>query len=166
MTCTKCGCSDSRVVDSRNRTEGVFRRHRCASCGCRFSTMEISADKFNRLRTLAAERLLDVNASEELLSREARELAEMKNIPRANGSHFVPLTPERCIYPGLRTWMNLNEVSVSELISRAGYTPSGVTYRRFADFLRGVHGAKKYTVDDILRATGLTYEQCFGGAKI
>ncbi|SCW32541.1 transcriptional repressor NrdR [Ruminococcaceae bacterium YRB3002] len=42
MKCPKCGCEDSKVVDSRNADSlnAVRRRRVCEACGERFSTLE------------------------------------------------------------------------------------------------------------------------------
>jgi transcriptional repressor NrdR len=42
MRCTKCGCLDDRVIDSRASREGstIRRRRECTGCGHRFTTYE------------------------------------------------------------------------------------------------------------------------------
>ena len=42
MRCPKCGCENSKVIDSRNADSinAVRRRRECESCGERFSTLE------------------------------------------------------------------------------------------------------------------------------
>ena len=47
MTCPYCGCSDTRIVDSRKREDSVFRRRKCIECGKRFNTIEIDYDLYN-----------------------------------------------------------------------------------------------------------------------
>ena len=43
MKCPFCGCSDSKVIDSRPTDEGerIRRRRECVACGKRFTTYEI-----------------------------------------------------------------------------------------------------------------------------
>ena len=43
MKCPFCGCSDSKVIDSRPTEEGerIRRRRECVACGKRFTTYEI-----------------------------------------------------------------------------------------------------------------------------
>ncbi len=43
MKCPFCGCSDSRVIDSRPTDEGerIRRRRECTKCGKRFTTYEV-----------------------------------------------------------------------------------------------------------------------------
>ena len=46
MKCPYCGVDDqSRVVDSRPKDYGVFRRKECLSCGRRFNTVELCVPK-------------------------------------------------------------------------------------------------------------------------
>ena len=40
MKCPYCGSDDSRVVDSRDTTDGVRRRRECIKCQARFTTYE------------------------------------------------------------------------------------------------------------------------------
>ncbi len=40
MNCPYCGYHDSKVIDSRNVSEGIRRRRQCLSCGSRFTTQE------------------------------------------------------------------------------------------------------------------------------
>ena len=42
MRCTKCGCLDDKVIDSRGSREGstIRRRRECLKCGKRFTTYE------------------------------------------------------------------------------------------------------------------------------
>ena len=42
MLCLKCGCEESKVVDSRNvvETNAIRRRRECLNCGKRYTTYE------------------------------------------------------------------------------------------------------------------------------
>ncbi|MFC2036044.1 transcriptional regulator NrdR [Chloroflexota bacterium] len=40
MNCPFCGNCDTRVVDSRDVSDGIRRRRQCLSCECRFTTYE------------------------------------------------------------------------------------------------------------------------------
>lgn len=46
MRCPKCGCSETRVVDSRSQeaTNAIKRRRTCTGCGYRFTTFERCED--------------------------------------------------------------------------------------------------------------------------
>ncbi len=43
MKCSKCGCLESKVIDSRSNEEGtsIRRRRECLGCGRRFTTYEV-----------------------------------------------------------------------------------------------------------------------------
>lgn len=72
------------------------------------------------------------------------------------------ITPERCVYPALREWMNRNRVSVAELLRRIyGHNALGYTRNRFDNVLRGRADLKKREIDALLRVTGMTYEELF-----
>ena len=53
MTCPSCGCSDTRIVDSRKREDSVFRRRECIECGKRFNTIEIDYDLYKHYEKLS-----------------------------------------------------------------------------------------------------------------
>ena len=44
MNCTKCE-GKSKVIDSRVKSMGVYRRRECLACGHRFSTIELEWDE-------------------------------------------------------------------------------------------------------------------------
>ena len=48
ISCPKCQCQKSAVVNSRPfvHREGVYRRRKCQQCGARFSTEEVIATVF------------------------------------------------------------------------------------------------------------------------
>ena len=77
---------------------------------------------------------------------------------------FKPITTERCVYGGLRKWMNDNKVCVSELTRKiyGNYAPN--SYERVKERLNGKCQFTKTYIDKILEITGLTYEEAFGGA--
>ena len=77
--------------------------------------------------------------------------------------HFRCITESGCIYPGLRAWMNENMVSRAELVRRMYKTPYPNMVKSMSAYMRGDYEPSKAVIDDILRITGLTYEQCFGG---
>lgn len=43
MKCKKCGCTESKVIDSRSNEDGtsIRRRRECLACGTRFTTYEV-----------------------------------------------------------------------------------------------------------------------------
>ena len=74
---------------------------------------------------------------------------------------FIPITPEKCVYPILRKWMNENRVSKYELIRRMGNFSHPSLSIQMSRWMRGEGYPLKQTIDKILAATGLTYEQLF-----
>lgn len=50
MICPECGCYDSTVIDSRQNDDGLIRRRRkCLICGKRYSTLELSAIRYEKM---------------------------------------------------------------------------------------------------------------------
>lgn len=58
-----------------------------------------------------------------------------------------------CIYPNIVKFLIKNSMSINELAKRCN-----LSYVGLHDFL---NGGKKKTVDKILKATGMTYEEAF-----
>jgi transcriptional repressor NrdR len=48
MNCPYCQFPDSKVVDSRDVSDGVRRRRECLKCGSRFTTYELRREEFNK----------------------------------------------------------------------------------------------------------------------
>ena len=71
---------------------------------------------------------------------------------------------DECVYEGLRNWMNEHGVNKASLCRMMfdGCLGSYDT-SRVASLMRGANVTKN-TLDRAMRATGLTYEQAFGGA--
>ena len=82
-----------------------------------------------------------------------------------NPHYFRIITEEGCIYPGLRNWMNANQVSRAELVRRMGQVTWATTVATMGHLMRGKYEPTKGTIDGILKVTGLSYEECFGGAE-
>lgn len=51
VQCPKCN-GESHVIDSRDEESARRRRRKCDSCGHRYSTYEIHAEEYNRIRKL------------------------------------------------------------------------------------------------------------------
>lgn len=76
-------------------------------------------------------------------------------------NHFRPFNKERCIYVGLRKWLNDNKVSLNELTRKLhGNTNSNNRQRTRARIIGEVEIEKTF-IDKILEITGLTYEKAF-----
>lgn len=67
----------------------------------------------------------------------------------------------KCVYPNVRKWLNENRITKAELIRRMGIETEASNYMRIGDYLRGKGYPLKQTIDRLLSATGLTYEQFF-----
>ena len=80
-----------------------------------------------------------------------------------NPRYFRMITEEQCVYPGLREWMNDNKVGRSEMVRRMGKHTWPATVSTLSYVMRGDHEPTKTTIDSILKVTGLSYEECFGG---
>lgn len=78
-----------------------------------------------------------------------RAMQLVKHVP---GTYLHRHALQEIPYKGLREWMLTNEVSILELGRRCGCDVGRV--------VKG-GGCQKYTIDAILRVTGLDYETCF-----
>lgn len=99
-----------------------------------------------------------------------REIAEKYGVTRQavyqatskyKETQFKKVTPEQCIYPNVRDWMNKNKVSKNELKRRMGLTTAAGTSALLGRYLKGTKYPLKQTIDKLLKVTGLTYEQFF-----
>lgn len=99
-----------------------------------------------------------------------REIAERLNIShqavasslsKSQDYAFRAITPVRCIYCGLRKWMNENKISVAELCRRMGYKGITNNHERISRKISGKTEIRKSEIDKIIRITGLTYEYLF-----
>ena len=100
-----------------------------------------------------------------------REIAEecgcsYQNVAKALASRnvvrFRHFTENACVYPALRKWLNDNRVSIEELLRRVyGHNIGGTTRKRYTDVFRGHAELKKRDIDNLLRVTGMTYEELF-----
>lgn len=101
-----------------------------------------------------------------------RQIAEVVGCSRRHVSsilrgtvirNFRPIT--NCIWPGLARWMNENECSKTELLRKMGGNPWDCTLKRLSSWMQGEYDPPKREIDKILKVTGMTYEECFGGAE-
>lgn len=81
---------------------------------------------------------------------------------KANTKAFQVIKEDGCIYPNLRNWMNKNKVSRGELIRMMGATYAHQTFTmKLSGYMRGESEPKKGYIDNLLRVTGMTYEELF-----
>lgn len=85
-------------------------------------------------------------------------------IGKIDKARFKPITEELCIYDGLRNWMNENRVSRAEFTRMMWGSLHQVNHQRLREWLKG-KGMTMYSINKILAATGLTYEEAFLGGK-
>lgn len=78
----------------------------------------------------------------------------------SNPARFKPAGKE-CVYPNLRKWINENKVSRSELLRRMGIEVNTISLKRLGYYIRGEANPRKPYIDNLLKATGLTYEVLF-----
>lgn len=72
-------------------------------------------------------------------------------------------TEEYCVYTGLRNWLNEHDVGVAQLVRSMYGEYHPTLFERVKSVMRG-RDCRKSIIDRVLMATGLTYEQAFGGA--
>lgn len=78
-------------------------------------------------------------------------------------SCFRGVSKEKVVFDGLRDWMNDNEVGMMELMHRFhGHFVGGSSAANLREKLRGVRELKKRDIDELIRVTGLSYEELFG----
>lgn len=104
-----------------------------------------------------------------------REIADKcgcsyQNVAGALAGHkttrFREITPKQCAFPALRNWLNENRVSISELLRRIyGHNMNGNGRYRWDCVLKGHLELKKREIDALIRVTGMTYEELFGGSE-
>ena len=75
--------------------------------------------------------------------------------------YFRALTKERCVWDGVREWMNKNQISVSEMTKLMYGNNIQGNQTKVADFMRDKAELRKRHIDKILSITGLTYEKAF-----
>jgi len=78
------------------------------------------------------------------------------------GNHHHAFSKKRCIYSGLRKWLNENLVTLEDLASQMpGWENERNGANRLRYMLRGATRITKADIDAVLKVTGLTYEEAF-----
>lgn len=75
--------------------------------------------------------------------------------------HFTKITDERCVYSGLRNYMNEQRLSINGL-AKLLYGDKHPKHHQIVRAVLKGSNCKKQTIDDILAITGLSYEVAFG----
>jgi hypothetical protein len=82
-------------------------------------------------------------------------------IGKENKELFKPLSAEKCVFIGLRNWMNENKINVPELTRRIyGHSNPNQQSLIRARITNKTKFQKDF-IDNILKITGLTYEEAF-----
>ena len=75
---------------------------------------------------------------------------------------FRGWTEERCVYPGIRKWLNDNKISCSELGRILyGHNLDGCCRETLAGTLKGKFTPKFAMINKLIDVSGMTYEQLF-----
>lgn len=78
-----------------------------------------------------------------------------------NPKLFRPHTVDRCVYSGIRKWLNANKISNNELSRRLYGNANPKNAMRISSILKGKTEITKSFIDKIIEITGLTYEKAF-----
>ena len=117
--------------------------------------------------------MIDRNLQMEVLKKKGytyREIGEIFGISKqrafqlcgqGNKSFFKPISKKQCIFAGIRNYMNNNEISISELLRKTNGENTLAKIATFRDYLNGKNDLPKRVIDNILKATQLTYEEAF-----
>lgn len=96
----------------------------------------------------------------------ARELGcSLQNVAqilcKEGKAHFRPYSSERCIYIGLRSWLNKNRIGIAELCRRKYGRQGGNEASHFRERLCGKRTLTMYDIDFFRELTGMSYEELF-----
>lgn len=99
-----------------------------------------------------------------------REIAEKCGVSKqavhiacraGNTSWFRPFKDESCVYPRLKDWLNANKVSGVALVSLMGDIANSHRVPKWYAILRGERELAKSDIDNLIKVTGMTYEELF-----
>lgn len=136
MRCPKCGCEESKVVDSRpsENHEAIRRRRECIRCGMRFTTYE------RREETPLL--VIKKDGSKETFDRQKI----MRGLVRATVKRSIPLRTLESLLDGIESELRdngINEVTSQEIgnmvlkrlldIDKVAYVRFASVYRDFKD---------------------------------
>ena len=79
--------------------------------------------------------------------------------------YFRAVTEKRCIYPGIREWMNQEKISPRRLAAMMGYSTYTGVVRSLGDRLSGRAEIRIGDIRNILRISGMTFEEAFGDGR-
>lgn len=74
---------------------------------------------------------------------------------------FKEITPEACIYPRIRKWMNENRITRAEFTRRLWGNGHPELQSRLGKYLKGQANPLMRNINRIIEVTGLSYEELF-----
>lgn len=77
---------------------------------------------------------------------------------------FNSKTVSRCVYPNVRDWLIRERLTISGLNRRLGVSVTCAHHTKTMRFLEG-KTFEKEMVDAVLKESGMTYEEAFGGTE-
>ena len=97
-----------------------------------------------------------------------QDIAKMEGVSRqrvyqvigGERGYFRGITKEECVYDGVRDWMNENKISKAKFIRKIYGYYACYLMPKLSNVLKGAN-TRKNMIDNILTATGLTYEEAF-----
>lgn len=90
-----------------------------------------------------------------------QRVSEILNRYRKNPYFYRPWTSERCIYQGLREWLNENEMTMRQLILRMGYVYNTTTSQRYIEKFKGNFVLRFDDIMRLIKLTEKTFEELF-----
>jgi hypothetical protein len=82
-------------------------------------------------------------------------------IGQGDKRYFHTVSEKRCIWKGIREWMNDNRIGVSPLVRKMYGNANPTSQNRISGYLAGEIELRKEMIDILLDITGLTYEEAF-----
>lgn len=132
MKCNKCGCQESKVIDSRSNEDGtsIRRRRECLGCGRRFTTYEVMENTpILVIKRDGTRQPFDP----EKLKRGVMRSCEKRPVPADKIVELVS-NVERRIYNTLL--QEINAQDIGEMVMDELKKLDGVAYIRFASVYR------------------------------
>lgn len=146
MRCPKCGCEESKVIDSRpsENREAIRRRRECIRCSTRFTTYE------RREETPLI--VLKKDGTKETFDRQK----VMNGLLRATVKRNIPIRTLDLLLDGIESELRdngINEVSsreIGNMVLKRLINIDGVAYVRFASVYRDFKDVQEFS-DELRR---------------
>lgn len=146
MRCPRCGCEESKVVDSRpsENNDAIRRRRECISCGFRFTTYE----RREEMPLIVVKR----DGSHETFDRQKL----MRGLMTATVKRDIPVTSLDSLIDDIvselrdRSVTEVHSEKLGEMVLHRLLTLDKVAYVRFASVYRDFHDLDEFT-DELRR---------------